>query len=143
MKKIVSIALGAAAILALSGCNSAGGGPNGGHDGKIKIQRQASEYVEMPNNQNQTCTEIKNNPSSDYDLYDIWSAPVDGTYSHIFPNNTPPNTIEPGEKRTFCSANCGADTWKIKVQDERHYIAEGKYQRECGYKELLVVTTKY
>ena len=142
MKKIVSFVIAGAAMIGLSGCNL-DTGDGGGAAANIKIQRQAADYVEMPDKPNKTCTEIKNSPSSDYDLYDIWSAPVNGSYSHIFPNGTPPNTIQPGEKRTFCSSNCGADTWKLKVEDERGETAEGTYQRECGYKELLIVTTKY
>lgn len=138
MQKIIGLAIGAVAMVALSGCNMVPGTTSTGDN--IKIERQTGDYTKSYSD-NKTCVEVKNNTTSDYDLYDIWSAPDGGTYSHIFPNGTLPNEIQPGEKRTFCSSNCGADTWKIKVEDARSAVAEGTYQRECGYKELLVVTT--
>ena len=138
MKKIIGLALGAVAMVALSGCNNVGNGPGG----NIKIQRQAADYVDT-GDYSKSCVEVKNNTDSDYDIYDIWSGPVNGVYHKSFPNGTLPDYIAPGKHRTFCSKNCGADEWKIKVKDQRGAVAEGKYQRECGYKELLIVTTKY
>ena len=136
MNKIIGLTLGVVAMVALSGCNSAGNEYN------IKIQRQVADYIETGDD-SKSCVEVKNSVNSDYDIYNIWSGPVDGAYKKSFPNDTPPDYIAPGKQRTFCSANCGADEWKIKVEDERGAVAEGKYHRECGYKELLIVTTKY
>jgi len=139
MKTITGLAVGAMAMVILSGCNNVGTEP-GDIQGSIKIERQVDDYAENEDD-TRSCVEIKNSTESDYYITDIWSGPIDGAYVKSFPNGTPPNDIAPGSQRTFCSTNCGADEWKIKVQDDRSAVAEGKYQRVCGYTELLLVTT--
>ena len=146
MKKVISIALAGAAVFALSGCATGdgdGGGnnewQNTGDDSKITIRRQAAEYVAI-NDPNKTCVEVKNSALSDFSIDQIWSAPLSGSYNNrIYPNGTPPNEIVPGESRTFCSAQCGENRWKIKIADTVGTLAEGQYERQCGYKELLLV----
>jgi hypothetical protein len=134
MKKIAMLAVSAMAVFGLSGCNLEGVTDSTAH---IKIEREG--YSDT-GNASKTQVQICNSDSSEYDLAELYSAPVGSAYTQIFPNGTPPSYIAPGDCRIFESSNCGAEKWKIKVVDAYDNVGEGTYYRECGWREELKVT---
>ncbi len=146
MKKIVMLFSAVAAAWTLSGCNAAGTlpsdgtyPPDSGYSSNIKIEHVDYTYSSDPQ---KSQVLIQNSSESDFDIVDIYSGPLDGPYAHSFPNENPPDYIAPGAQRLFQTSNCQdyLEWWKIKIIDEYGNVAEGKYKRQCGYREILRVT---
>ena len=135
MKKIIGLAIGMVAMVALSGCNTTVPGSYS----NIKIENLGSIEIE---DTTVTQVEVINNDRSAFDIVEIYSAPLNDAYTQSFPNDTPPYEIAPGESQIFQSHNCYdyEEEWKIKIVDAYGNVAEGKYNRQCGFREKLLVT---
>ena len=143
-KNLMLIAVAIVGLLAFTGCNQEG--PGGDENAtnpdnyNIQLTRQAEKYVEIENPE-ESCVEVRNSSLSDFNIVDIWSAPKNGNYTHSYPANNGDDYIDPSDERTFCSTRCDEDTWKIKIKDSRGAVIEKSYERQCGFKELLLVKT--
>jgi hypothetical protein len=135
-KSFVSMMLGVAAMVALSGCNMT---DFGSPYSNMKIEKEGYQEIDK---YDVSQVLIKNSANSHFDIVEIYSAPLEGTYDQSFPNSTPPYTISPGASRLFETHNCYDYEvwWKIKIVDEYGNVAEGKYRRQCGFREILRVT---
>jgi hypothetical protein len=129
MKKIIGLAIGTVAVLALSGCNNVGTSPQA----NVKITETSYTAI------NSSKSEVFVDNQSNYDIVEIWSGKVGGSYTLV----KPPKNVAAGSDRTFGTINCSPNTteeWKIKVIDDTYNYATLVYNRQCGYRENLLVT---
>ena len=125
MKKLFSLTLASAAILALSGCSTVE---------TQDIQLIQGTFVDEGYTGKSVVT-VSNNSS--FDIIEISTAKGNGGYTTV----TPPKTVYAGQDRTFETTNCTNhdEAWTIQVLDENGDYAERDFDRQCGYHEYFTV----
>jgi hypothetical protein len=124
MKKLFSLTLASAAILALSGCDS--------------VETQDIQLIKGTFTKGETGKSIVTvyNDSS-FDIVEISTARGNGGYTTV----SPAKRVYAGNSRTFKTNNCTSydEDWTIQVVDENGDYAERDFKRQCGYHEYFNV----